>query len=130
MSATTVISISLTEKNIEDLDELQKLFGLTGRSEAIRLCLRSAESEIRERRELKGDLEGILIAVHKVEVGHELDEASHKYQKNITTQVHSHLKDGKCLDVFLVGGDSATIKNMIADFQKDEALEYIKFVQS
>ena len=130
MSATTVISISLTEKNIEG-NWTSSRSSLALQEGARRFVYtRSAESEIRERRELKGDLEGILIAVHKVEVGHELDEASHKYQKNITTQVHSHLKDGKVLDGFLVGGDSATIKNMIADFQKDEALEYIKFVQS
>ena len=130
MSNMTVISVSLTDKNIEDLDKFQSLLGLAGRSEAIRVCLRSAETEIRERESLKGDIEGILIAVHKAENGHGLDEARHKYQKNITTQVHSHLKNGKCLDVFLVGGDSATIRDIIADFQKDESLEYIKFVHS
>jgi CopG family transcriptional regulator, nickel-responsive regulator len=130
MSNMTVISVSLTDKNIEDLDKFQKLLGLAGRSEAIRVCLRSAETEIRERESLKGDVEGIIIAVHKAEDGHGLDEARHKYQKNITTQVHSHLKSGKCLDVFLVGGDSATIREIIADFQKDESLEYIKFVHS
>lgn len=126
----SIISVSLTEKNIEDLDKFQKLLGLAGRSEAIRVCLRSAETEIREREHLVGDLEGILIAVHKVENGHGLDEVRHKYQKSITTQVHSHLKSGKCLDVFLIGGDSAMIGEIITDFQKDDSLEYIKFVQS
>lgn len=126
----TVISVSLTAKNVEDLDKFQKLLGLAGRSEAIRVCLRSAEAEIREREKLVGDLEGIIIAVHNVENGHGLDEARHKYQKSITTQVHSHLKSGKCLDVFLIGGDSAMIGEIIADFQKDDTLEYIKFVQS
>lgn len=126
----SVISVSLTEKNIDDLDKFQKLLGLAGRSEAIRVCLRSAEAEIREREKMVGDLEGILIAVHKVEDGHGLDEVRHRYQKSITTQVHSHLKSGKCLDVFLIGGDSVMIGEMIADFQKDDTLEYIKFVQS
>jgi CopG family transcriptional regulator, nickel-responsive regulator len=130
MGNMTVISVSLTKRNIEDLDKFQKLLGLAGRSEAIRVCLRSAETEIREREHLKGDLEGILIAVHRVEDGHGLDESRHRYQKNITTQVHSHLNNGKCLDVFLVRGDSAVITEMIADFQKDDTLEYIKFVQS
>lgn len=130
MTNMTVISVSLTQKNVEDLDRLQKQLGLAGRSEAIRVCLRSAETEIRERDQLTGDLEGILVAVHKVEEGHGLEEARHKYQRNITTQVHSHLKSGKCLDVFLIGGDSKVVKEMIADFQRDSALEYIKFVRS
>ncbi|HTY47953.1 MAG TPA: ribbon-helix-helix protein, CopG family [Methanomassiliicoccales archaeon] len=130
MSKMTVISVSLTEKNIEDLDKLQSMLGLAGRSEAIRVCLRSAETEIREREMMSGELEGILIAVHKAEDGHGLDESRHRYQANITTQVHSHLKNGKCLDVFLMGGDSGVIKGAIADFQKDDAIEYIKFVRS
>jgi len=130
MSNTSVISVSLTEKNLQDLDKFQRLLGLAGRSEAIRVCLRSAESEIREREGMKGDVEGILIAVHNVEDGQGLDRVGHKFQKNITTQIHSHLRSGKCLDVFLVGGDSMTVGDIIASLQKDENLEYIKFVHS
>ena len=126
----TVISVSLTEKNVQDLDRFQKALGLAGRSEAVRVCLRSAETELREREGMKGNAEGILIAVHSVENGHGLDEIRHRYQENIITQIHSHLKNGKCLDVFLVSGDAMIIKEIIADFQRDDALEYIKFVHS
>jgi CopG family transcriptional regulator, nickel-responsive regulator len=126
----SIISVSLTEKNLEDLDKLQSVLGLAGRSEAIRVCLRSAETEIRERDKLTGDVDGILIAVHKAEAGHDLEDVSHEYQNNIATQVHSHLKNGKCLDVFIVSGDASSVKEMLASFQKNEALEYIKFVQS
>jgi len=130
VSNTTVISVSLTEKNLKDLDKLQADLGLAGRSEAVRVCLRSAEAEMRERDGLTGDVEGILIAVHTSEEGHGLDEAGHKYRKHTSTQVHSHLKSGKCLDVFLVRGESAVIRKMLADFQKEETMEYIKFVPS
>ena len=55
----TVISVSLTDKNLEDLDKLQKRsVGLAGRSEAIRVCLRSAESEIRDRDSMEGGRRG------------------------------------------------------------------------
>ena len=130
MRNMSIISVSLTDKNLEDLDKLQKLLGLAGRSEAIRVCLRSAEAEIKEREKLEGNVEGIVIAVHKADEGHELDEASHQYRNTILTQVHSHLKNGKCLDVFLISGDANAIRNMLAAFQKNEGIEYIKFVQS
>ncbi len=130
MRNMTVISVSLTDKNIEDLDKLQQLLGLAGRSEAIRVCLRSAEAEIKEREKMDGEVEGIMIAVHNAQEGHGLDEARHEYQGNIKTQVHSHLKDGKCLDVFLIGGTAGSIREMLATFQKDETLEYIKFLKS
>jgi CopG family nickel-responsive transcriptional regulator len=130
MRNMTVISVSLTDKNIEDLDRLQEVLGLAGRSEAIRVCLRSAEDELRERERLEGEVEGIMITVHKSDEGHGLDEMRHKFQSNIKTQVHSHLKNGRCLDIFLVDGAADEVKNLLAAFQKDESLEYIKFVRS
>ncbi len=50
----TVISVSLTEKNLEDLDKLQKILGLTGISESIQVCLKSAKRGYVKERTLKG----------------------------------------------------------------------------
>ncbi len=52
-----IVSVSLTEKNMEALEKIQELLGLAGRSEAIRVCLRSAETEAREREGLVGNVE-------------------------------------------------------------------------
>lgn len=125
-----VISISLTDKNIEALNRIQKALGLAGRSEAIRFCLRSAETETKERDSLRGEVEGILIIVHRQSDENELDESKHDYQEIITTQMHSHLRNGKCLDIFLVRGIADRVRRMLAAFQKDEGLEYVKFIQS
>ena len=125
----TIISVSLTDKNLEELDRLQKALGLAGRSEAIRVCLRATVDEIRGREKMQGELEGIMIVIHGSD-GHGLDEIIHEHQAIITTQVHSHLKNRKCLDVFLVGGKAEAIRKMLSSFQKNESLEYIKFVQS
>ena len=130
MSNTTVISVSLTQKNLQDLDRYQEMLGLAGRSEAIRVCLRSAEAEMKELEHIEGDVEGILIVVHKADEDLDLDKVSHKHQHMISTQVHSHLKSGKCLDVFLLGGSADTIQELLSDFQKNDSLEYIKFMRS
>lgn len=122
-----VVSVSLTERNLETLDMLQKAYGLTGRSEAVRVCIRSAEAEVRERGALQGDVEGVLITIHLAEG---VDENRHEYQEIITTQVHSHLKNGKCLNVFLVRGQAAMVKSMLAELQGSEQMEYVKFIQS
>lgn len=70
------------------------------------------EAGIRERENLKGDLEGILIVVNEFDNGRGLDEIRHQYQGNITTRVHSHMNTGKCLDLFLVGGDALVISEI------------------
>jgi len=122
-----IVSISLTEKNLETLDMLQEAYGLTGRSEVVRLCIRSAEAEVRERGLLSGTVEGVLVTIHMSEGD---DENRHEFQEIITTQVHSHLKNGKCLDVFLIRGKAAIVRAMLAELQSSEYIEYVKFIQS
>jgi CopG family nickel-responsive transcriptional regulator len=126
----TVISVSLTKKNLELLDRIQEELGLAGRSETIRACLRSAEIEAKERDSLRGEVEGILIVVHHQSDENKLDESKHEYQEIITTQMHSHLRNGKCLDIFLVRGMAERVRKMLTAFKKDEGLEYVKFIQS
>ncbi len=125
-----VVSVSLTEKNLEVLERIQDELGLSGRSEAIRACLRSADSDVRDREALDGDVEGVLIVVHQTHRNPQLDEIRHTYQDMITTQIHSHMKKDKCLDVFIIRGDGQIVRHMISAFKRDENLEYVKFFQS
>ncbi len=128
--ALTIISVSLTEKNLDVIDRMQNAFGLRGRSEAIRACLRATEDEIREREGMEGHVEGVLIIVHESHRSQNLDHIRHDYQTLIQTQIHSHLKNEKCLEVFIVKGDSTDIHGMINEFKGKEELDYVKFVQS
>ena len=125
-----IISVSLTEKNLEVMDRMKDAFGLKGRSEAIRTCLRATEDEIREREGLIGEVEGVLIIVHESHTSLDLDMIRHDHQSLIQTQIHSHLKNEKCLEVFIVNGGADEVKDMIARFRGKDELEYVKFVQS
>lgn len=125
-----VVSISLTDRNIEDIDRIQNTFGLKGRSEVVRACLRSAEVELRERDGLSGDVEGVLIIVHESHRSPNLDQIRHDYQDIISTQIHSHLRNEKCLEVFIINGDAEEVKEMMLKFRGKDELEYVKFVPS
>lgn len=125
-----IISISFSEENIKALDKVQKAHGLKGRSEAMRICLRSAEAEVRDRESLKGEVEGVLIVVHGSHGAPGLGDLSHSFQEVVATQIHSHLRNQKCLEVFIVRGPADPVQGMIASFQKDDHIDYVKFVQS
>jgi len=125
-----IVSVSLTEKNLEVLDRMQTAFGLSGRSEAIRACLRTAEDDIRDREGLVGNVEGVLIVVHESHRDTNLDEIRHSYQDIITTQIHSHLKNEKCLEVFIVNGEAEMVRSMVSRFRGKDDLDYVKFVRS
>ncbi len=125
-----IVSVSLTEKNLDVLDRMQEAFGLKGRSEAIRVCLRSTEDEIREREGLVGMVEGVLVVVHETHNSKDLDHIRHDFRELIYTQIHSHLKNEKCLEVFIINGDAEDVRRLIMDFRSTDDLEYVKFVQS
>lgn len=125
-----IVSISLSEENLKVLDKVQKANGLSGRSEAVRVCLRSAEAEVRDREALSGEVEGVLIVVHSTHDSPGLDDIRHVYQDVVPTQIHSHLKDQKCLEVFIIRGQAEKVQAMVANFQQDDDIDYVKFVQS
>lgn len=125
-----IVSVSLTEKNLEVIDRMQDAFGLKGRSEAIRACLRSTEDDIREREGLLGEVEGVLIVVHETHDSKDLDYIRHDFKDLIGTQIHSHLKNDKCLEVFIINGMAEQVKELIRRFRSTDDLEYVKFVQS
>ena len=130
MRKMAVISVSLNERNLEVLDKMEKELGLAGRSEAIRACLRAAETELKERAILHGEVEGVLITVHRERKDQNFEESTHHHMDVISTQLHSHLKNGKCLNVLLIKGQAEDVKNLMDDFQRGKDLEYLKFIPS
>ena len=126
----SIVSISLTDENISALENIQKCYGLTGRSEAIRHSIRAAESEIREIADMDGVVEGVLVIVHKDHGDAWMGQIQHRYESEIKTQLHSHLKDRKCLEVMIISSDGGTMKNMLKDIHSVGKADYVKFVRS
>ena len=126
----SIVSISLTDENITALENIQKCYGLSGRSEAIRHAIRAAEAEIREISDMEGVVEGVLVIVHKDHGDIWMGQIQHKYESHIKTQLHSHLKDRKCLEVMIISSDGETMKSMLKEILSVGKADYVKFVHS
>lgn len=125
-----ILSISLKEDNIELLKNIQERMGLGSRSEAIRVCLRAAESQLKEQESMSGSLEGVLIIVHDSHFDSWMNLIQHQYERLIRTQLHSHLQSGKCLEVMIMKGEAEDISKMIREISRQDNAEYVKFVKS
>ena len=123
-----IVSVSLTDDNIKQLDRIQEAFGLKGRSDAIRHAIQSAENEMKEITEMEGRVEGVLVIVHDHHGDIWMDQIQHRYEREIRTQLHSHLIDRKCLEVMIVSSDSSTMKMMLKEIHSTGKAEYVKFV--
>lgn len=103
-----VVSISLNDKLLEKLEDIEERIGYSGRSEVIRTAIRDFIKEKEKLKNLEGEKTVVLNVIH--EHGVELD--IHDYQGLVRSQLHDHDGDGNCLQVFILEGDSAEIVEM------------------
>ena len=126
----SIISVSLNNDNLAILDELQKAYGLSGRSEAMRSAIRSAHTEVMDLKGMDGLVEGVLILVRRDHADPWMNVIQGRHEAIIKTQLHSHLRDHKCLEVMVISGDGGRIRSMLAEINSKGKADYVKFVRS
>ena len=123
-----IVSISLNDEILTELDKLQKSMGFSGRSEAIRAGIRSFVSEEKQKSDLSGDLHAILLVVHNDEFDHVVSGITHNFEDLITTHLHSKIDKKKCMELFVIHGDAEKITTITKDFQTNKNMDTVKLV--
>jgi CopG family nickel-responsive transcriptional regulator len=124
----TIISVSLNDKNIEEINRIQKEHGYSGRSEVIRAGLRLLISESKNSEKIFGEIKSILILIHNHDDESVVSDIKHKFKGEIQTQIHSHFKEDKCLEIFVLEGNAEKIKEMVRLLQTSKKMDLIKFI--
>ena len=125
-----IVSISLDSENIATLDRITESLNLKGRSDAVRFSIRSAVAEIKEMDDFEGLVEGVMIVVHEHHSNSWMSMIQHKYEDLIKTQLHSHLQNRKCLELMIISGDGARVREMMQETHAVGQISYLKFVRS
>ena len=123
-----IVSISLNDTVLKEIDRIKNTFGYSGRSEVIRAGVRLFVLESKEREKLTGNINSILLLVHSQEMEDVVTEIKHKFEDITNTQIHSHLRENKCLEVFVLEGNADRIKEMVRLFQTSRKIEYAKLI--
>ena len=123
-----IVSISLNDEILTELDKLQKSMGFSGRSEAIRAGIRSFVSEEKQKSDLSGNIHAILLVVHNDEFDHIVSGITHNFEDLITTHLHSKIDKEKCMELFVMHGDAEKISTITKDFQTNKNMDTVKLV--
>ena len=123
-----IVSISLNEEILSELDKLQTSMGFSGRSEAIRAGIRSFVSEEKQKSDLSGSIHAILLVVHNDEFDHVVSGITHNFEDLITTHLHSKIEKEKCMELFVIDGEAEKISTMTKDFQTNKNMDTVKLV--
>jgi CopG family transcriptional regulator, nickel-responsive regulator len=123
-----VVSLSLNDQLLEDLDKMQGELGFSGRSEVMRAAIRLFLMDGREKGRLEGCVSGLLLAIHSHEAEHHVTQIKGEYQDVIHTQLHNRFREGKCMELFILEGDADRVRNLAAELQRNEENEYVKLL--
>ena len=123
-----IVSISLTEEILREIDSLQKNLGFSGRSDAIRAGIRSFVSEEKQKENLSGDVNAILLVVHNDEYDNQVNGIKHSYEDLITTHLHSKIEGDKCMELFMLKGEAESVSSITKDFQINKRMDTVKLV--
>ena len=123
-----IVSISLNQEILSELDKLQKTMGFSGRSEAIRAGIRTFVSEEKQKSELAGNIHAILLVVHNDEFDHVVSGIKHNFEDLITTHLHSKIEGEKCMELFVIDGDAKRVSTITKDFQINKNMDTVKLV--
>ena len=123
-----IVSISLNDEILSELDKLQSSMGFSGRSEAIRAGIRTFVSEEKQKSDLSGNIHAILLVVHNDEFDHIVSGITHNFEDLITTHLHSKIEKEKCMELFVIDGDAEKVSTMTKNFQIKKNIDTVKLV--
>jgi len=124
----TIVSVSLNEEILHEMDKLQKGLGFSGRSEIVRAGLRNLLSEEKRRQDLIGLIHALFLVIHDEESDEEMSEMRHNYDKLINTHLHSKIDKNRCLEIFLLKGDATDIREMTKSFQSNKKIHNVQLI--
>lgn len=123
-----IVSLSLPEQMILDMDGIQKSLGFTGRSELVRASIRLLLQDVKEKNSLSGNASAVVVVTHNEENEEPVTRIKHKFDNIVRTHVHNKIEKNNCVELFLLEGQANSITSMTQEFQKEDLIKSVKLI--
>jgi CopG family nickel-responsive transcriptional regulator len=124
----TIVSLSIPETMINEMDQIQKSGGFAGRSELVRAAVRLLIEDSKEKDNLSGHLNAIILVTHDESDEAPVTRLKHEFEEIVRTHIHNKISKNNCVELFLLEGDGKKIASMVREFQKEDKLKSVKLV--
>ena len=122
----TIISLSIPDEMLRQLDRLVKDGGYGGRSDALRQGVKMLSEEHRRQKAVSGRVSGAMLLVHDEDDEDAFSHAKHGHESLIKTLIHNQLGGGKCLEVFILEGEASEVESLVRMCRKSGKAQYLK----
>ncbi|MDR0493760.1 MAG: CopG family ribbon-helix-helix protein [Nitrososphaerota archaeon] len=122
-----IISLSIPDKLIDQIDLAIEEKGYASRSEIIRQALRLYLTEDLKIEDITEETTATATLIYKENVNRQrLLETQHLHSGLVTTFLHTHMHQGYCLEVIILRGKGTLIKKFMDNLRQNEQIEQIK----
>jgi len=125
-----IISISLTSELLRKLDDFMQERGYSSRSEVIRDAVRDLLSEFELKRFEEGKVTATITVISEHEM-HKVDERlmrlRHEHDEIVSSNMHIHLGETYCLEVFITEGEVKKVLDFISKIRAMRGIKQVKY---
>ena len=125
----TRFSVSLPPPLVEKLDEVWKSMQYENRSKAVHDAVRSFITEFEWMQKDSGRITGAVLVLYYLDKPGLLDEitkAQHQFKNVISSTLHVHLEENKCLEIIAVEGSVQEIRSLAQSLMAKRGVKQVK----
>jgi CopG family nickel-responsive transcriptional regulator len=126
----TVISVSLTPELLERLDGFVEKMGFSSRSEALRLAVRDSLSQFSLQSMQRGQIMSTVTIISETQSASShlgILDLRNGFDDIIFGNMHLHIEEGLCIEIFLVKGDSETVMDFVARSKTVKGVQEVNY---
>jgi len=123
----TIISISIPDLLVKQIDKTMKEKGFVSRSEITRQALRLYLTEDVKIEDAEGDAVATITVIYRENADRRrLLETQHVHSGLVSTFLHTHIHQGFCLEVIILKGQAMLIRKFVDGLRQNEQIMQIK----
>ena len=129
MILLTVISITLPGQLLKNFDEFIKTRGYYSRSEAFRDAIRSLIAESEVAKMTTGTVAATIMITcdyARRDVDLRVTEVRHEFDDVVVENVHRHINDKYCLEIFIAEGENQRILDLIGRVRGMRGIQQVR----
>ncbi|TLZ53884.1 MAG: CopG family ribbon-helix-helix protein, partial [Methanobacteriota archaeon] len=112
----SIMSVSLPDPLVQQMDTLTKERGFAGRSDFVRAAVREFVQQLVSDPMRSGRRSATITLLYPEELERRVAEVAHDQSKVITSMMHANAGRGRCVTVYIVEGDAEAIQRLTVRF--------------
>jgi metal-responsive CopG/Arc/MetJ family transcriptional regulator len=122
-----IMSISIDDETLDNLNSIQKSLGFKSRSKMLRNAIASMINDYRSIDSLKGNVNIIFVLTYKEPNKNKVSNILHKFGDAIKTELHQH-DYGICIDILNLSAEATRIQEIYSILKKNKSIDSTTYV--